>query len=70
MSNKKRLISDIQRLLNTYSDTTTTSINPELLEFMDELTLKSIINDILTQQEHVNSDNREWLEQFKTDNNQ
>jgi len=67
MSSKAELIRDIQKLLNSYSDTTTTKINPDLLEFMDEVTLKSIINNILDQQEHVNEDNREWLEQFKTD---
>ncbi len=66
---KTKLINDIQKLLNAYSDTTTTSINPELLEFMDETTLKSIIHNILDQQEHVNEDNKEWLEQFKTDSN-
>jgi hypothetical protein len=69
MSTKTELIEDIQKLLNTYSDTTTTTINPELLEFMDEATLKSIIHNILDQQEHVNEDNIEWLEQFKTDCN-
>jgi len=67
MSSKAELIADIQKLLNSYPDTTTTRINPDLLEFMDEMTLKSIINNILDQQEHVNEDNREWLEQFKTD---
>jgi hypothetical protein len=69
MSAKTQLIEDIQKLLNSYSDTTITTINPDLLEFMDEETLKSIIHNILDQQEHVNEDNREWLEQFKTDCN-
>jgi hypothetical protein len=66
---KAKLINDIQELLNVYSDTTITSINPELLEFMDEATLKSIIHNILDQQEHVNEDNKEWLERFKTEKN-
>ena len=69
MSKKTELINDIQKLLNSYADTTMTTINPKLLEFMDEKTLKSIIHDILNQQEHVNDDNRGWLEQFKTNNN-
>jgi hypothetical protein len=69
MSTKTELINDIQKLLNVYADTTTTTINPELLGFMDEDTLRSIIHDILTQQEHVNDDNREWIEQFKTNYN-
>jgi hypothetical protein len=68
-TDKSLLIADIQKLLNSYADTTMTTINPDLLEFMDEQTLKSIINDILNQQESVNEDNREWLEQFKTDYN-
>ncbi len=66
MSTKTELINDIQKLLNSYKNTTTTKINPELLEFMDEITLKSIISDLLNQHEHVNDDNKEWLEQFKT----
>jgi len=68
-NSKAKLIDDIQQLLNAYSDTTVTTINPELLKFMDEATLKSIIHNILDQQEHVNEDNKEWLEQFKTDCN-
>ncbi len=67
---KSKLINDIEELLNVYSDTTTTHINPELLEFMDTTTLKSIIHNILDQQEHVHKDNREWLERFKIDFNQ
>lgn len=66
---KMKLIDDIQQLLNSYANTTITTINPDLLEFMDEETLKSIIHNILDQQEHVNEDNREWLAQFKTDCN-
>ncbi|MEA1918689.1 MAG: hypothetical protein U9N52_02520 [Campylobacterota bacterium] len=66
---KMKLIDDIQQLLNSYANTTITTINPDLLEFMDEETLKSIIHNILDQQEHVNEDNREWLAQFKTDYN-
>ncbi len=66
---KSKLINDIEELLNMYSDTTTTHINPELLEFMDTTTLKSIIHNILDQQENVHKDNREWLERFKIDFN-
>ena len=65
MSSKTDLIHDIQQLLNSYTGTTTTSINPDLLEFMDETTLKSIIADLLKQKENTNSDNLEWLVQFK-----
>lgn len=69
MSKKYELILDIQNLLNSYDGVKTTSINPTLLEFMDENTLKDIISSLLDQKEsHLNSD-LEWLEKFKTKNN-
>lgn len=69
MSSKYDLILDIQNLLNSYDNISTTSINPALLEFMDENTLKDIILSLLDQKElHLNSD-LEWLEKFKTKNN-
>jgi len=65
-SSKQELIQDIQTLLNSYGDDVpTTQINPDLLEFMDEETLKNIIGSLLKQKEHVNEDAVEWLEQFK-----
>lgn len=64
---KKQLINDIQQLLNTYDGVHETSINPDLLEFMDEETLLSIIDSLLTQKEDVSSSDTEWLEQFKKD---
>jgi len=69
MSTKEQLIIDIQQLLNSHENISTTSINPELLSFMDENTLKSIIGSLLDQKEtHLQADN-EWLEQFKKDKN-
>ena len=66
MSTKKELIQDIETLLNSYGEEIpTTVINPALLEFMDEETLKSIIDSLLRQKETVNEDSIEWLEQFK-----
>ncbi len=66
MSTKKELIDDIQTLLNSYGDEVpTTEINPALLEFMDEATLKEIIGSLLRQKERVNEDSLVWLEQFK-----
>ena len=66
MSTKQMLIDDIQTLLNSYDDDVpTTEINPALLEFMDEETLKNIIGSLLRQKETVNEDSLEWLEQFK-----
>ena len=64
-SRKTKLIYDIQQLLNSYDGVSTTSINPDLLEFMDEDTLVSIINSLLTQKENVQESNSEWLEKFK-----
>ena len=65
-SSKKELINDIETLLNSYDDETpATEINPALLEFMDEETLKNIIGSLLRQKETVNEDSIEWLEQFK-----
>ncbi len=64
---KEKLIEDIEKLLNSYGDQAPTFIDKNLLEFMDEETLKSIINSVLIQKENVNTDNLEWLEQFKSD---
>ena len=69
MNNRKnKLIGDIQQLLNTYDGVSKTSINPELLEFMDEKTILSIISSLLTQKEDLKESDIEWLEQFKTEN--
>lgn len=62
---KKQLIQDIQNLLNSYNGVTPTSINPDLLEFMDEKTLISIIDSLLTQKEDTKEADKEWLEKFK-----
>ena len=65
-STKQELIHDIETLLNSYDkEVSTTEINPALLEFMDEETLKNIIGSLLRQKETVNEDSIEWLEQFK-----
>lgn len=62
---KKLLITDIQNLLNSYDATKTTSINPSLLEFMDEDTLISIIDSLLLQKEKLIHVDEKWLEKFK-----
>lgn len=69
MSNKELLINDIQNLLNTHEGIHKTDINPALLEFMDEDTLKNIIGNLLTQKENSKKIDEEWLEKFKTYNN-
>ena len=48
MNDKKQLILDIQNLLNSYVGINKTDINPALLEFMDEETLKNIISFLLS----------------------
>jgi len=62
---KQQLIEDIQNLLNSYDTQSTTSINPNLLEFMDEKTLISIIDSLLNQKEKATQVDAQWLEQFK-----
>ena len=66
MSTKAQLIEDIQNLLNTYDGVTKTDINPNLLEFMDQDTLLSIIDSLLNQKEDNKESDVEWLEKFKT----
>ena len=65
LSKKEQLINDIQNLLNTYEGIHSTNINPNLLEFMDENTLISIIDSLLSQKEDAKESDIEWLEQFK-----
>jgi len=61
----KQLIKDIQNLLNSYNNENTTTINPDLLEFMDRGTLISIIDSLLDQKERSKELDKEWLEKFK-----
>ena len=63
---KEQLIEDIQNLLNNYEGIRPTFINPDLLEFMDEETLVSIIDSLLDQKEDNKEADTEWLEKFKT----
>jgi len=65
MTEKQKLIDDIQNLLNSYEGISLTSINPKLLEYMDESDLKKIIENLLIQKENLLENNKEWLEQFK-----
>jgi len=65
MTEKEKLIRDIEKLLNGYEGQPPTHINPALLSFMDERTLKAIIASLLDRKEKVIEENLEWLEQFK-----
>ncbi|QOY53605.1 hypothetical protein HUE87_06675 [Candidatus Sulfurimonas marisnigri] len=69
MNKKELLINDIQNLLNTYDNVKKTSINPKLLEFMDEKTLVNIIDSLLNQKECSKEPDLEWLEKFKKHEN-
>ncbi len=62
---KVQLIKDIQDLLNSYDEEKTTTINPDLLEFMDNKTLLNVIDSLLKQKEDLYKSNTEWLEKFK-----
>jgi hypothetical protein len=66
MSKKEQLIEDIQKLLNSHGDISSTTINPNLLEFMDEKTLIDIIDSLLTQKEEETIPDTQWLDKFKT----
>ena len=66
MTKKDILIKDIQELLNSYQNLSSTTIDPNMLEFMDENTLISIIDSLLRQKENVTTDNIEWLNKFKS----
>jgi hypothetical protein len=63
---KKELIKDIEKLLNSYNGVPPTSINPTLIQFMDEDTLVSIIDSLLNQKEQNANPDESWLEKFKT----
>ena len=63
---KQQLIDDITQLINSYEGIAPTTINPDLLEFMDEAILISIIDSLLQQKEQQSQNiDTEWLEQFK-----
>jgi len=59
---KKELLGDITELLNEYGSTT--SINPSVLEFLEESDLVEIKKSLLESKKH-HLDDKEWLEQFK-----
>ena len=65
LSEKEKLIKDIQQLLNEYEGGSVTQINPALLEYMSEDELKAIIDDLLRQKESFVESHVEWLNRFK-----
>ena len=65
MNRKEQLVQDIENLLNTYNEIDETFIDPDLLAFMDETTLISIIDSLLIQKEDAKKSDIEWLNKFK-----
>lgn len=65
MTKQQQLILDIENLLNSYTGQTPTYINPAMLSFLDEDTLISMIDSLLTQKEDAKESDLEWLKQFK-----
>ncbi len=65
MDRKAQLVNDIQDLLNGYDNKNSTTINQAMLDFMDEETLLSIIDTLLTQKESAKETDHQWLETFK-----
>ncbi len=66
MSQKEQLLKDIELLLNNYPEgLSATSIDPKILQFLDEESLKGIVRSLLEQKENVVESNREWMGQFK-----
>ncbi len=62
---KYQLIKDIEKLLNSYEGLKDSAINANVLDCMDEASLKAIISDLLNQKENSLASNIDYLEQFK-----
>jgi len=60
--NKSELLKEIEELLNEYGDTS--SINPSVLEFLEESDLIEIKKSLLENKKH-HLDDTQWLQQFK-----
>lgn len=60
--NKEELLKEIVELLNEYGSTT--SINPSVLEFLEESDLIEIKRSLFESKKH-HLDDKEWLQQFK-----
>ena len=69
IDDKRKLILDIENLLNSYENLSPTYINPSILEYMEEEDLKKIISELLHAKETTLQSNASWLEQFKKKDN-
>ena len=65
MQEKEKLIKDIQNLLNTHGGIKDSTINVNMLEFMDKASLISIIELLLDKKDSIIEDNMDWLNSFK-----
>ena len=65
ITEKEKLICDIQNLLNSYEGLSKTTINPLILSYMNEDELKSIISDLLKEKEDTVEKEMQWLQTFK-----
>ncbi len=61
---KEKLLKEITDLLNEYG--TPSSINPSVLEFLEESDLIEIKKSLIESKKH-HLDDKEWLHQFKGD---
>lgn len=66
MQDKKKLIKDIQDLLNSHDGIKDSVINVNMLEFMDKESLISIVGLLLDKKESIVTDNIDWLNSFKS----
>jgi len=62
---KEELLNEIVELLNEYGSAS--SINPSVLEFLEESDLIEIKKSLLESKKH-HLDDKEWLNQFKKEN--
>ena len=61
---KEELLADIEKLIR-YDKSDKQTINPALLEYLDELSLISIKKKLLERVGTLSEEDKEWLQQFK-----
>ena len=61
---KEELLADIEKLIR-YDKSDKQTINPALLDYLDELSLISIMKKLLERVGTLSEEDKEWLQQFK-----
>jgi len=61
---KEELLADIEKLIR-YDKSDKQTINPALLDYLDELSLISIKKKLLERVGTLSEEDKEWLQQFK-----